>query len=209
MDPTAGARIRALVSVPTIHDSLKIYMSEKLPAELVELGFYTADNAETWLVVDEFLAWLARRAQMAPTTPLTPSHSGPSPSQPSLPPITPSSPPPLPAQTRATVLSSSENTASTSKRKRPRPQDDDSDSDDHAPPKRGPGGQGKTRNKLSKRADPTRTIDISRETAVVRSRRGPTQMLPLGISRSMVTASRLSGISLNTSGMERERARSP
>ncbi|KAJ7673026.1 hypothetical protein DFH06DRAFT_1467440 [Mycena polygramma] len=53
---------------------LRAYMEQMFSPELVAIGYYTADNAETWLDVEKFMRWLSFQAQKSTATPpATPS----------------------------------------------------------------------------------------------------------------------------------------
>ncbi|KAF8164184.1 hypothetical protein K438DRAFT_1775698 [Mycena galopus ATCC 62051] len=41
------------------------------PPEIVAIGYYTVENAKTWLEVDKFMRWLGHQAQSSATTPPT------------------------------------------------------------------------------------------------------------------------------------------
>ncbi|KAJ7119239.1 hypothetical protein C8R43DRAFT_1152428 [Mycena crocata] len=71
---------------------LKEYIDEIFEPALVAIGYYTEQNAESWLDIDKFMRWVGHRAQKsAATPPATPNTSNRQPTRPSqsLPPSSP------------------------------------------------------------------------------------------------------------------------
>ncbi|KAJ7673341.1 hypothetical protein DFH06DRAFT_1124061 [Mycena polygramma] len=71
--PPAGTMVSKVVAAagPV---KLRAYMEQMFSPELVAIGYYTADNAETWLDVEKFMRWLTFQAQKSTATPpATPS----------------------------------------------------------------------------------------------------------------------------------------
>ncbi|KAJ6601774.1 hypothetical protein DFH09DRAFT_1480824 [Mycena vulgaris] len=50
-------------------ERLKAYIDEIFEPAFVALGYYTEENAETWLDIDKFMRWISCNAQKSATTP--------------------------------------------------------------------------------------------------------------------------------------------
>ncbi|KAJ6466503.1 hypothetical protein DFH09DRAFT_1381711 [Mycena vulgaris] len=103
--PPAAGRRPATFSISRIvaaagPERLKAYIAEIFEPDFVALGYYTEENAETWLDIDKFMRWISRNAPKSATTPpSTPAihnlassrreHIEPSSSQSALPPSSP------------------------------------------------------------------------------------------------------------------------
>ncbi|KAJ7615487.1 hypothetical protein FB45DRAFT_757736 [Roridomyces roridus] len=72
--PTPAVPVSRIVAAVG-HDRLRQYISQIFPAEIVAIGYYTVENAESWLEVDKFMRWVGHQAQGSaaaafPATPL-------------------------------------------------------------------------------------------------------------------------------------------
>ncbi|KAJ6483033.1 hypothetical protein DFH09DRAFT_1462238 [Mycena vulgaris] len=93
---------------------LKAYIDEIFEPAFVALGYYTEENAETWLDIDKFMRWISRNAPKSATTPPSTSathssshreHIEPSSSQSALPPSSPIPPTSSPIPQKSPPLS--------------------------------------------------------------------------------------------------------
>ncbi|KAJ7491316.1 hypothetical protein B0H11DRAFT_1911939 [Mycena galericulata] len=67
-DPFNGIRIVAAAG----KDRLREYIEEIFDPALIELGYYTEENAEQWLDINKFMRWLGLQAQKSPARPVAP-----------------------------------------------------------------------------------------------------------------------------------------
>ncbi|KAJ7501948.1 hypothetical protein B0H11DRAFT_1907862 [Mycena galericulata] len=67
-DPFNGIRIVAAAG----KDRLREYIEEIFDPALIELGYYTEENAEQWLDINKFMRWLSLQAQKSPARPVAP-----------------------------------------------------------------------------------------------------------------------------------------
>ncbi|KAJ7034512.1 hypothetical protein C8F04DRAFT_1183058 [Mycena alexandri] len=71
--PTAAASMASKVIAAAGANSVQAYIEQVFPPNLVAIGYYTAENAETWLDLPKFMCWLGHRAQkLAATPPVSP-----------------------------------------------------------------------------------------------------------------------------------------